>query len=165
MRALAGMGLLSAAALVSQVALVRVFSIAQFYHFAFLVISLALLGFGASGSLMSTSRSRSRRVASLSANSRSTLEGIGKDGVSAGDGGGALPVAGGVAVAAGVPPIGGDPVGISPVAGAVVVRGVAAGGVPGTGLPSGRELGLADVPQPAAERIASIMTAVVRLIG
>jgi hypothetical protein len=52
MRALAGMGLLSAAALVSQVALIRVFSIAQFYHFAFLVISLALLGFGASGSLL-----------------------------------------------------------------------------------------------------------------
>src|SRR3970040_173723 len=52
MRALAGMGLLSAAVLLSQVALIRVFSIAQFYHFAFLVISLALLGFGASGSLL-----------------------------------------------------------------------------------------------------------------
>jgi hypothetical protein len=34
------------------VALTRVFSIAQFYHFAFLVVSLALLGFGASGSLL-----------------------------------------------------------------------------------------------------------------
>ena len=52
MRALAGMGLLSAAVLLSQVALTRVFSVAQFYHFAFLVISLALLGFGASGSLL-----------------------------------------------------------------------------------------------------------------
>ncbi|NPV68027.1 MAG: hypothetical protein HPY64_12860 [Anaerolineae bacterium] len=52
MATLLGMGLLSAAALVLQVALTRVFSIAQFYHFAFLVISLALLGFGASGSLL-----------------------------------------------------------------------------------------------------------------
>lgn len=52
MAALLGMGLLSAAALLLQVALTRVFSIAQFYHFAFLVISLALLGFGASGSLL-----------------------------------------------------------------------------------------------------------------
>jgi spermidine synthase len=49
---LAGMALLSAAVLLLQVALTRVFSIAQSYHFAFLVISLALLGFGASGSLL-----------------------------------------------------------------------------------------------------------------
>jgi len=52
MRALTGMGLLSATMLLLQVALTRFFSIAQFYHFAFLVISLALLGFGASGSLL-----------------------------------------------------------------------------------------------------------------
>src|SRR3970282_1510769 len=52
MRALGGMGLLSAAVLLSQVALIRVFSVAQFYHFAFLVVSLALLGFGASGSIL-----------------------------------------------------------------------------------------------------------------
>src|SRR5688572_30614580 len=52
MRMLIGMGLLSAATLLLQVALTRVFSIAQFYHFAFLVVSLALLGFGASGSLL-----------------------------------------------------------------------------------------------------------------
>jgi spermidine synthase len=51
-RGLAGMALLSAAVLILQVALTRVFSIAQSYHFAFLVISLALLGFGASGSLL-----------------------------------------------------------------------------------------------------------------
>jgi hypothetical protein len=49
---LVGMALLSAAVLLLQVALTRVFSIAQSYHFAFLVISLALLGFGASGSLL-----------------------------------------------------------------------------------------------------------------
>ena len=53
MRALTGMGLLSGAVLLLQVALTRVFSIAQFYHFAFLIVSLALLGFGASGSFLS----------------------------------------------------------------------------------------------------------------
>lgn len=52
MRSRIGMGLLSGAVLLLQVALTRVFSIAQFYHFAFLVVSLALLGFGASGSLL-----------------------------------------------------------------------------------------------------------------
>lgn len=52
MRALLGMGLLSAAALMLQVTLTRIFSVAQFYHFAFLIVSLALLGFGASGSLL-----------------------------------------------------------------------------------------------------------------
>ncbi len=50
--ALAGMGLLSAAMLLLQVALTRVFSVTQFYHFAFLVVSLALLGFAASGTLL-----------------------------------------------------------------------------------------------------------------
>src|SRR5687767_2129125 len=49
---LVGMGILSASTLLLQVALTRIFSIAQFYHFAFLVVSLALLGFGASGSLL-----------------------------------------------------------------------------------------------------------------
>lgn len=49
---LIGMGLLSGAVLLLQVTLTRFFSIAQFYHFAFLVVSLALLGFGASGSIL-----------------------------------------------------------------------------------------------------------------
>lgn len=52
MAALVGMGVLSAATLLAEVALTRVFSIAQFHHFAFLLVSLALLGFGASGSLL-----------------------------------------------------------------------------------------------------------------
>jgi spermidine synthase len=54
MRALIGIALLSAAVLLLQVALTRVFSIGQFYHFAFLVVSLALLGFGVSGSLLAS---------------------------------------------------------------------------------------------------------------
>ena len=47
-----GVALFSATVLTFQVTLTRLFSVAQFYHFAFLVISLALLGFGASGSLL-----------------------------------------------------------------------------------------------------------------
>ena len=44
--------LLSAATLVFEINLTRLFSVAQFYHFAFLIISLALLGFGASGTAL-----------------------------------------------------------------------------------------------------------------
>ncbi len=43
----------SAAGLAFEIALTRVFAITQFYHFAFLAVSLALLGFGASGSALS----------------------------------------------------------------------------------------------------------------
>ena len=46
-------GLLSAATLIFETALTRFLAVAQFYHFAFLVVSLALLGFGASGTLLS----------------------------------------------------------------------------------------------------------------
>jgi hypothetical protein len=51
-RKLAGLAVLSAAVLALQVDLTRVLSIGQYYHFAFLVISLALLGFGASGTML-----------------------------------------------------------------------------------------------------------------
>ena len=44
---------LSAAALMLESTYTRLLAVAQFYHFAFLVVSLALLGFGASGSLLS----------------------------------------------------------------------------------------------------------------
>ena len=43
----------SASALVFEISLTRVFAVSQFYHFAFLVVSLALLGIGASGTLLS----------------------------------------------------------------------------------------------------------------
>jgi len=48
-----GILLLSAATLLFEITLTRVFSVAEWYHFAFMVISLALLGFGASGSFLS----------------------------------------------------------------------------------------------------------------
>ena len=54
----AGLFLLSAATLVFEINLTRIFSVAQFYHFAFMVVSLALLGFGASGTFL-TLRQRS----------------------------------------------------------------------------------------------------------
>ena len=48
-----GLFLLSAATLAFEVNLTRLFSVAQFYHFAFMIVSLALLGFGASGTFLS----------------------------------------------------------------------------------------------------------------
>ena len=43
---------LSATALAYEVLLVRLFSVVQWHHFAFMVISIALLGYGTSGSLI-----------------------------------------------------------------------------------------------------------------
>lgn len=51
--AIAGVGVVSAAVLIFEIALSRVFAVTQFYHFAFLTVSIALLGFGASGSVLS----------------------------------------------------------------------------------------------------------------
>ena len=44
--------LVSAAVLADEVVLVRAFSIGLWHHFAYMVISIALLGFGASGALL-----------------------------------------------------------------------------------------------------------------
>lgn len=44
--------LLSAATLTFEINLTRLFSVAQFYHFAFMIVSIALLGFGASGTAL-----------------------------------------------------------------------------------------------------------------
>jgi hypothetical protein len=46
---LAGMGLVSFGSLLLELALTRLFSVVLFYHFAFLAISIALLGLGAGG--------------------------------------------------------------------------------------------------------------------
>jgi hypothetical protein len=53
-----GIVLLSAATLMLELTLLRLFAVQQFYHFAFMAISLALLGYGASGSLLSVWRRR-----------------------------------------------------------------------------------------------------------
>ena len=44
--------LLSTAILALEINLTRLFSMAQFYHFAFMIVSIALLGFGASGTAL-----------------------------------------------------------------------------------------------------------------
>jgi len=58
-RLLAGVGLTSLATLMLQVSLTRLFSVSLWHHFAFMVVSLSFLGFGASGTfLMMTHRGR-----------------------------------------------------------------------------------------------------------
>jgi hypothetical protein len=52
-RKTAGIGFLAAATLIFETTLTRFLGVAQFYHFAFLVVSLALLGLGASGTFLS----------------------------------------------------------------------------------------------------------------
>jgi len=48
--------LLSAALIAFQLSLIQILSIVQWYHFAYMVISVALLGFGAAGTLLSISK-------------------------------------------------------------------------------------------------------------
>ncbi len=48
-----GLFLLAAAALLLEIALTRIFAVTQFYHFAFMTVSVALLGYGASGTMLS----------------------------------------------------------------------------------------------------------------
>jgi len=48
--------LISAAALAYEILLMRLFSIIQWHHFAYMMISLALLGYGASGTFLALSR-------------------------------------------------------------------------------------------------------------
>ncbi|MEA3345375.1 MAG: hypothetical protein U9Q78_03895 [Chloroflexota bacterium] len=54
----AGVFLLAAGMLLFEITLTRVFSIAQWYHFAFMAVGLALLGSGASGSFLILLRER-----------------------------------------------------------------------------------------------------------
>jgi spermidine synthase len=46
------LGILSAATLALEIDLTRLLAVAQFYHLSFMIVSLALLGFGASGTLL-----------------------------------------------------------------------------------------------------------------
>lgn len=52
-RTLIGLAIISAAALAFEITLTRLFSVTQWYHFAFLAVSVALLGYGASGTALS----------------------------------------------------------------------------------------------------------------
>jgi len=55
------LALLSSAALIFEVDQTRLFSVAQFYHFAFMIISMALLGYGASGAILILAPGLTRR--------------------------------------------------------------------------------------------------------
>ncbi len=55
-----GLFLLSCATLLLEVALTRLFSVSLWYHFTFMVLSLAMLGFGASGTVLSLKPSLAR---------------------------------------------------------------------------------------------------------
>jgi len=58
---LLGLAVLSSATLLYEIALTRVYSVAQFYHFAFMIISLAMLGSGASGTFLALFPESARR--------------------------------------------------------------------------------------------------------
>ena len=53
---LLSIALISAAALAYEILLMRLFSIIQWHHFAYMMISLALLGYGASGTFLVLTR-------------------------------------------------------------------------------------------------------------
>ena len=55
------LGLVSATVVALQIGLIRALSVASYHHFTYLVISIALLGFGASGTLLSLVRRRAVR--------------------------------------------------------------------------------------------------------
>ena len=57
---LVSLALASGSALAYQLLLIRLFSIIQWHHFAYMIISLALLGYGASGTALSLLRDRLR---------------------------------------------------------------------------------------------------------
>src|SRR5262245_53333234 len=54
----AALALVSAAALAYEILLTRLFSIIQWHHFAYMMISVALLGYGAAGTCVTLLRSR-----------------------------------------------------------------------------------------------------------
>ena len=60
---LAGIACVSAALLMTELALTRIFSVTMYYHFAFLAISIALFGLSASGVLVFVLRSRLATIA------------------------------------------------------------------------------------------------------
>lgn len=50
------LGLLSAAVIAFQLALMQILAITQWHHFAYMIISVALLGFGAAGTCLALFR-------------------------------------------------------------------------------------------------------------
>ena len=57
---LLAVALISAGALAYEILLARLFAIIQWYHFAYMIISIALLGYGASGTFLALAQERLR---------------------------------------------------------------------------------------------------------
>ncbi len=72
-RHLAGVALVSATLLMTELALTRIFSVVMYYHFAFLAISIALFGVSASGVFAYVMRARLERHATDDLLSRQSL--------------------------------------------------------------------------------------------
>ena len=72
-----GVFLLSMAGLCLEITLTRIFSLAQWYHFAFMAVSIALLGFGASGSFLSLFPSLIKKNPTRLLATLSTLQALG----------------------------------------------------------------------------------------
>src|ERR1700735_326036 len=70
---LAGLALTSFSALLLELALTRLFSVVLFYHFAFLAISIALLGLGAGGVFAHLLKARLNTIATRPLASRLCL--------------------------------------------------------------------------------------------
>ncbi len=62
-RIIIALGLHSAAIIAFQLTLMQLISIVQWHHFAYMIISIAMLGFGASGTLLALARNRLLRAA------------------------------------------------------------------------------------------------------
>ena len=62
-RLIISLGLHSAAIIAFQLALMQLISIVQWHHFAYMIISIAMLGFGASGTLLALAREKLLRAA------------------------------------------------------------------------------------------------------
>ena len=73
---LLSIALVSAAILAYEVLLIRVFTIVQWHHFAYMVISIALLGFGASGTFLALARRRLHRHFTAAFTTNATLFGL-----------------------------------------------------------------------------------------
>ncbi len=61
-RLIISLGLHSAAVIAFQLALMQLISIVQWHHFAYMIISIAMLGFGASGTLLALAREKLLRI-------------------------------------------------------------------------------------------------------
>lgn len=73
---LAGVAIVSAAALAYEVLLIRLFSIIQWHHFAHMIISLALLGCGASGAFLAFTARRLQGASAVAFSANAVLFGL-----------------------------------------------------------------------------------------